>query len=88
VLFSVAVAAERRGPFVVRLLAYATVFVVDSRLHSNVSGFAWFVVTTQAGQASYLCQINWIGVTNNFQFDPLRYAEGAFEQCAWGRCWR
>ncbi len=79
VLFSVAVAAQRQRKFIVRLRAHAAVFVVRSRLHPDVSGFTRFIVTAKARELSHHCQIHRIGIADDFQLDPLRYAEGAFE---------
>jgi hypothetical protein len=78
-LFPVAVLAKRYGPFVVRFLCHAAMLVVRARLHSNVGCLRGFIVTAQAWHLSYLCQIDRIGVAYDFQLDPLRYAEGAFE---------
>jgi len=82
VLFSVAVKAKWDGPFVVWFLAHAAVFVVGPGLHSHVGGLARFVVAAETWKLSDHCQIDRIGITDDFQLDPLRYAEGAFEQVA------
>jgi hypothetical protein len=79
VLFSVAVSAKWECPFVVRLRAHAAVFVVRAGLHSDVGGFAWFVVAAQTRKHPYLRQIDRIGIADGFQLDPLRYGEGAFK---------
>jgi hypothetical protein len=44
-----------------------------------VGGFARLVVAAETGQHSYLRKIDRIGIPHDFQLDPLRYGEGAFE---------
>lgn len=79
VLLAVAVRAQRQSEFIVRLLAHAAVLVVRARLHSDMGRFAGFVIAAKARKLSDHRQVDWIGIADDFQLDPLRYGEGAFE---------